>query len=191
MSNKISITYENGQFNVSINVKVLLEDKKYDLAISKFRQLVSDNSVRQNISWESIKEELKSFSDMEELEIDDEYKNLAYGAMKYFYMTDKIFYIKNGQMVSLASGINLFIFVLRIIKETQFNNYKELLELCNIILENEANYRMTDTSFFATSPGFNYGAVEYNFLTCKINKGSSIEKCTFEEFKNYIIERLK
>ena len=37
--------------------------------------------------------------------------------------------------------------------------------------------------YMISSPKFSYGTVEYNFATNKINKGTSFEKGSFEEFK--------
>ena len=43
----------------------------------------------------------------------------------------------------------------------------------------------------AKTTKFNYGSVEYNFATKKINKGTSNEKGSFEEFKDYVLSIIK
>lgn len=56
---------------------------------------------------------------------------------------------------------------------------------------NKAIFSANEDLVMISSPKFSYGTVEYNFATNKINKGTSSEKGSFEEFKNYVLEILK
>ena len=111
--------------------------------------------------------------------------------MKYFYNTDKVFYIQNNSMISLGGGYSLFNFVLKKINEGQLENEENFLELCKISMQNKAIFSANEDIVMISSPKFSYGTVEYNFGTNKINKGTSSEKGSFEEFKDYVLEILK
>ena len=111
--------------------------------------------------------------------------------MKYFYNTDKVFYIENNSMISLGGGYSLFNFVLNKINEGKLNNEESFLELCKISMGNKAIFSANEDIVIISSPKFSYGTVEYNFATNKLNKGTSTEKVSFEEFKNYVLDILK
>ncbi|MBP3915057.1 MULTISPECIES: hypothetical protein [unclassified Clostridium] len=190
MGNKITLTYENGEFNVAINESVVYTDKEMEGALLKFNSVVKNNAIEQNNSWDSIEAEVNSYN-IEQVEVNSQFKTVNFGKMKYFYNTDKVFYIQNNSMISLGGGYSLFNFVLKKINEGHLENEESFLELCKISMLNKAIFSANEDIVMISSPKFSYGTVEYNFATNKINKGTSSEKGSFEEFKNYVLEILK
>lgn len=187
MNNKVELVFENGEFNISINGNLIDKSKDLNESFEKFKQVIKDNVTVQVNSWDSIEEKVLRFKN-EKVDINKEYKNLTFGSMKYFYSTDKIFYMKNGTMTPLLGGYSLFDFILTLVSDNLINNYEDLLELCKFILENKITYRTTESSIAVSSPKFNYGSAEYNFTSKKISKGASIINGTFDDFKSYIFE---
>ena len=190
MGNKITLTYENGSFDVAINESVVYTDKDMESALLKFNSVVKNNAIEQSNAWESIESEVKSYS-IEGIELNSEFKTISFGKMKYFYNTDKVFYIENSSMISLGGGYQLFNFVLNKVNSKQLNNEESFLELCKISMMNKAIFSAHEDAVMISSPKFSYGTVEYNFVTNKINKGTSSEKGSFEEFKNYVLNIFK
>lgn len=190
MGNKITLTYENGEFNVAINENIVYTDKEMEGALLKFNSVVKNNAIEQKNSWNSIEAEVNNYS-IEGVEVNSQFKTVNFGKMKYFYNTDKVFYIQNNSMISLGGGYSLFSFVLKKINEGKLENEESFLELCKISMLNKAIFSANEDIVMISSPKFSYGTVEYNFATNKINKGTSSEKGSFEEFKNYVLEILK
>ena len=190
MANKITLTYENGKFIVSLNENIIYTDKEMEGAMLKFNSVVKNNAIQQNDSWQAIEKSIKNF-DMSDIELNSQFKTVSYGKMKYFYNTDKVFYIENNSMISLGGGYSLFNFVLNKINEGKLNNEESFLELCKISMGNKAIFSAHEDIVIISSPKFSYGTVEYNFATNKLNKGTSTEKVSFEEFKNYVLDILK
>lgn len=189
MNNKVTLTFENGEFSVSINGNLIDKNKDLNESFEKFKQVLRDNVAIQANSWDSIEEKVARFNN-EKVEINKEHKNLAFGSMKYFYSTDKVFYINNGTMTPLLGGYSLFDFILALISDNLIDNYEDLLEFCKIILENKITYRTSEASIAVSSPRFNYGSAEYNFTSKKISKGASIINGTFDDFKSYVFDIL-
>lgn len=190
MGNKITLTYENGEFNVAINESVVYTDKEMEGALLKFNSVVKNNAIEQKNSWDAIEAEVNNYS-IEEVEVNSQFKTINFGKMKYFYNTDKVFYIENNSMISLGGGYSLFNFVLNKINEGKLNNEESFLELCKISMGNKAIFSAHEDIVIISSPKFSYGTVEYDFATNKLNKGTSTEKVSFEEFKNYVLDILK
>ena len=190
MGNKITLTYENGEFNVAINESIVYKDKEMEGALLKFNSVVKNNAIEQKKSWEFIESEVNNYN-IEGVELNSQFKTINFGKMKYFYNTDKVFYIENNSMISLGGGYSLFNFVLKKINEGQLENEENFLELCKISMQNKAIFSANEDIVMISSPKFSYGTVEYNFGTNKINKGTSSEKGSFEEFKDYVLEILK
>ena len=190
MGNKITLTYENGEFNVAINENIVYTDKEMEGALLKFNSVVKNNAIEQKNSWDAIESEVNSYS-IDGAELNSQFKTVNFGKMKYFYNTDKVFYIQNNSMISLGGGYSLFNFVLKKIKEGHLENEESFLELCKISMLNKAIFSANEDLVMISSPKFSYGTVEYNFATNKINKGTSSEKGSFEEFKDYVLEILK
>lgn len=190
MGNKITLTYENREFKVSINENVVYTDKEMEGALLKFNSVVKNNAIEQKNSWDAIESEVNSYS-IDGAELNSQFKTVNFGKMKYFYNTDKVFYIENNGMISLGGGYSLFNFVLKKIKEGHLENEESFLELCKISMLNKAIFSANEDIVMISSPKFSYGTVEYNFATNKINKGTSSEKGSFEEFKDYVLGVLK
>ena len=100
MANKITLTYENGKFIVSLNENIIYTDKEMEGAMLKFNSVVKNNAIQQNDSWQAIEKSVKNF-DMSDIELNSQFKTVSYGKMKYFYNTDKVFYIDEGSTCSL------------------------------------------------------------------------------------------
>ncbi|WP_061313444.1 hypothetical protein [Clostridium botulinum] len=190
MSNKVTLIYKDGKFSVCINEKLINEDKDLEKSLDRFKQVIRDNVVAKSTTWENIVESIKDIKN-NELEINNEYKTLTFGFLKYFYNTGKIFYTKDNKMTQLMGGCELFNFVVQISVNGEIDNYEDFLEFCKEILENKSTYRVSESSLFVSNAGFNYGSAEYNFSSKKINKGASIDKCTFDEFKSYVLDIIK
>ncbi|AOR22827.1 hypothetical protein [Clostridium taeniosporum] len=190
MSNKITLTYEEGKINIHINEKLVIEEKDLEKSFNRFKQIIRDNEVKKSVTWESILENIKRINN-DNLEINNEYKTLTFGVMKYFYNTGKVFYTKDSKMTPLMGGADLFYFVVEMSTNGQIDNYEDFLEFCKEILESKSSYRVRESSLFVSNPGFNYGSAEYNFSSKKINKGASIKNCTFDEFKCYVLDIIK
>lgn len=190
MKNKIDLTYNSEEFIISINGKVISKEKDMETALSKFKDVVNENNSGKAVFWQVIENEINNI-ELDGLVVNSQYKSLEYKCMKYFYTTDQVFYIDHGKMVPLIGGYKLFNFVVTMLSIGKMEDLESFMQLCRVILEHKSLYRLTESSIFALNPGFNYGSVEYNFLIGKINKGSSIEKCNFEEYKSYVLERLR
>lgn len=190
MSNKIALVYENGEFNIDLNGAVISNEKDLEDAFNKFKQVIKNNVVQQADAWETIVQDIKTFS-LDDIEINDEYKTINFGIMKYFYNTGKVFYMGNGQMLPLTGGYNLFKAILTLVAAKKISDYEGLVELCVIAMENHVPYRMTASSIILSSPGFNYGSAEYDFTSSKIHKGASSESGSFEMFKAYVLHHIK
>ena len=190
MNSKVALLYENGEYSISINETVINTYDNIEDSFEKFKMVIKNNSVAKATSWDSIEENLREVKD-ERLEINREYKTIAFESMRYFYNTGKIFYIKNGGMLELIRGYNLFYFTLTMVLEGKVQSCEDILDFCKEILENKITYGITDTSILVSSAAFNYGYTEYNFTSGKINKGASIEKCSFDEFKAYVLGIIK
>lgn len=189
MNNKVSLVFEDGKYKVYINESVVSVDDDIDNSFIKFKQTIKNNTINNSISWESREQELKKLN-CKNLKIDSNYKTATLGSMKYFYNTEKVFYIKDGEMLQLIGGYELFFFVTNLIIKGEINNCEELLDLFKAITGAKAKYRVSESTIFVSSAKFSYGSVEYNFSSKKINKGTALEKSTFSEFKNYILNIL-
>lgn len=190
MGNKITLTYENGEFAVSINESIIYTDKEMENALLKFNAVVKNNAIQQSNPWDAIEDTVKLYN-IEGVEINSQFKTITFGKMKYFYNTDKVFYIDNSSMISLGGGYSLFDFILKKLNSNELENEESFLELCKVSMINKAIFRAYEDVVMISSPKFSYGTVDYNFATKKINRGTSSEKGSFEEFKNYVLDILK
>ncbi|GAA0126825.1 MULTISPECIES: hypothetical protein [Clostridium] len=189
MNKKISLIYENGKFSVLVNDTIINEESNLEKSIDKFKKIIEDNSSIQSINWENIVKNIKAF-DNKEIIIDDKYKTMTFNEVKYFYNTGKVFYIRNGQMTELRGSYNLFYCGLKMILKGKVKSCEELSEFLTKVLENKAVYTINDTKVRVSSPKFNYGFAEYDYVNDKIDKGTSVESGNFEKFKEYVLDRL-
>lgn len=189
MKDKITLVYENGEYTVSINDKLISINKHMDNAIERFTQVITDNEIIKATPWEDMMKDLEGIKGSR-LEINSEYQTLTFENMKYFYRTGKVFNMKNGQMQQLLGGYHLFSFVVRMVEGGYIKDYLEILDFCKEVLEYKVTYRTSETSITVASPAFNYGSAEYNFVSGKINKGATIEKASFNTYKEYVLNTL-
>lgn len=193
MNKKISLTFEKDEFVISVNDTVIDSDKDIDKAIESFRQIYKNNNkdnYNQGKSWEEIIQLLNSLG-CEGLSINDEYKNISFQAMKFFYSTGKLYYMNSEGMTELIGGFNLFYLVADLISKGIIKEGNEILDFCKKVLKTKTSYGITEEGILVASPAFNYGAAEYNFLSGKMHIGTSIEKASFEEYEAYVLEVLK
>lgn len=190
MDNKVALIYENNQYSICINNVVISTFKDFDKAILKFKETISDNVTLHTNSWSNIEEDLKKFNN-DKIQVDDEYKTISFNNMKYFYRTNKIFYMRDGQMIPLIGGYIFIYFILDMNLNGNLEDCEELLEFCTTVLKNNSTYRVSESSIIIANAGFNYGSVKYNFSNGKFNKGASIVECSFEEFKDYVLNIIR
>ncbi|MBE6072229.1 MAG: hypothetical protein E7208_09755 [Clostridium butyricum] len=189
MNNKISLSYENGKFNISINEEIIYSDNELESSVEKFKNVIKNSEKRNGVIWNDIHKEMHEYN-LESLEINSEYKNLSYKNIKYFYATNKVFYIKEETLIPLLGGYEFFKFILMLVKDKYIKDYEKVLDLCTYLLSKKVWYRTDNMVLSMSSPKFNYGSLEYNFTNGRINKGTSISICTFEDFNNYVMETI-
>lgn len=185
MNIKVELIYENDEYKIVSGGEVVATYKDVDDAIIQFKQSVAKSKVPDLNSWGTIEKELEKYKEFG-LEINSEYKNMTFGELKYFNPTGKVFSFVNGEMMPLMGGYQFFKFIISLAAECGMESYREVLDLCKIVVNKNAIYRIKDTSIVVSSPRFNYGACEYNFNSRKIHKGASVTEGDFAEFKEYI-----
>ena len=190
MGNKVVLVYENNLFKVYINDKVVAAGTNMEAIVDKFKQIFKDNTPTANtISWESIFKRVSRFNN-NEIEINNDYRTISYKNMKYFYASNKMFYVCNGTMTPLLGAYELFDFIMELI-DNNFKEYEKILKFCKNMMESEIIYRTFDSNIVVSSPGFNYGFIEYNFATDKISKGTAIIHGSFDDFVSYVQENIE
>ena len=105
MGNKITLTYENGEFNVAINESIVYIDKDMENSLLKFNSVVKNNAIKQSNPWDSIENEINKYN-IEGIELNTQFKTINFGKMKYFYNTDKVFYIENNSDKNIIIQVN-------------------------------------------------------------------------------------
>lgn len=186
MDNKIALVYSNGEYTVNINGTLMHKGNDAEEMFEKFQNVIKNNSIRETTSWEYIKDRINELN-LREVKINEDYKTIEFQSIKYFHNINKLYNIAGDSMVELAGAYNLLYFILEMNKAGYLRDSQDLVDICMVAMDNKANYRYYDTNFIITSAMFNYGVAEYNFATGKIHKGVSIEKSTFEEFKQYVL----
>lgn len=190
MGNKVGLIYEDGKYTVTINGSAVDTQNDFEKSLEKFKQVIKNNANASEKSWLFIEDSIRNFGS-EYVEINSEFKTISIGQLKYFYNTGKTFYISENNMTPLVGGYELVKFIAKTPELQNKETIESLLELCKIVVENKANYRTTEESLIIFSAALNYGSVEYNFNTKKLNKGVAIENGTFEEFKKYVLSIIK
>lgn len=190
MKSKVELIYENNEYVVSVNGSVVNKEKELDKAFEQFKNVINNNKTSEARAWEDIATKFEALND-ENLEINNEFRTMTYGNMKYFYNMGKVFYMGNGQMIPLIGGYSLFKFNLNIVSEGSLEKSNDFAEFCKDVMLSNINYRVTDSSIIVSSASFNYGSAEYNFMSEKINKGASIIKGSFNDFKEYVLSIIK
>ncbi len=183
---KILLVYENGEFNIKMNEVVIKKEAELEVAVEVFKQTVKNNGMKQGLSWESI---VTSLVETAGVEVNNDYKTVTFGNLKYFYNTGQVFYIYNGQMKTLVGGFHVFKHIIEIINNGQ--DEQELVELCIYIQEHHATFSLGEEKLYIAYGAFNYGSVVYDFRGGKIDKGTNSEKASFENFKSYVLDIVK
>ena len=190
MNSKVELVYENNEYIVKVNNSVINKESDLEKAYEQFKNVIKNNKSAEARAWDDIVDKFKGL-DSKDLEINNEYRTMTYGNMKYFYNMGKVFYMANGQMVPLIGGYGLFKFTLHEVCNGDLNKANEFIEFCKDVMLTDVNYRVTDSSIIVSSASFNYGSAEYNFSSGKINKGASITQGSFNEFKTYVLDIIK
>lgn len=189
MGNKVALIFENNEYIIKLNETVLNKEQDMERAIEAFKQEVKNNATFNAYSWENVEAKVKGL-EVEQVDINSEYKAISLGNMKYFNHTGKVFYMGDGKMIQLMGGFDFFYAVLEIIKEGQLKDSEILVSLCATIIEKGANYSLSEDGLSVTSAAFSYGAVAYHFTNGKMNKGTSSEKCNFESFSEFVLKTI-
>lgn len=187
---KIVLVYDNNEYSILNNGNIELTTKDSDDAIMAFKSAVAKIKAPELNNWDAIEAEMKTYTD-KGVEINSEFKNLSYGTMKYFHNNGKVFLFENGQMIPLMGGYTFFHFVVTIASKGDMEICNKILNLAKTILIANAIYRVKDTSLTISSPRFNYGACEFNFISNKIHKGATVASGSLDEFIQYINSILK
>ncbi|MDU5105493.1 hypothetical protein [Clostridium sp.] len=190
MNSKVELVFENNEYVVKVNNSIINKGNDLEKAYEQFKSVISNNKSAEAKAWDDIVEKFQGL-DNKNLEINNEYRTMTYGNMKYFYNMGKVFYMASGQMVPLIGGYGLFKFTLNEVSKGDLEKANEFIEFCKEVMLTDVNYRVTDSSIIVSSASFNYGSAEYNFSSGKINKGASITKGTFEEFKTYVLDIIR
>lgn len=190
MKSKVELIYENNEYIVAVNGSVVNKDKDLDKAFEQFKNVINNNKTSEAKAWEDIVNKFEALENSS-LEINKEFRTMTYGNMKYFYNMGKVFYMANGQMIPLIGGYSLFKFNLSVASEGNLEKANEFTEFCKVVTLSDISYRVTDSSIIVSSASFNYGSAEYNFMSEKINKGASIIKGSFRDFKEYVLSIIK
>ena len=122
--------------------------------------------------------------------INDEYKNISLGNIKYFYHSDKAFYTGEGTMTALIGGRQFLGRVVELVAKGLLTDYNALGALCIKVIEEKANYSLAEGYLTITSAAFSYGKVVYDFERGKMDKGTTSEKTSFEVFSEYVSQML-
>lgn len=190
MDRKVELVYENNEYSVAVNGSIIEKNIGFEKALEKFKSVIENNKSSEAKAWADIVEKFEALNN-NVLEINNEFRTMTFGNLKYFYNMGKVFYMGEGQMIPLIGGYNLFKFVLFVVHDLGSEITSEFISFCKELMFKDVNYRITDSSIVISSASFNYGYAEYNFTSKKINKGASIVEASFNEFKDYVFSIIK
>ena len=186
MSHTISLVFENNEYTIKLNEKTLNKAQDLDQAVEYFKQEIKNNAAHHPQAWEAMRERVQALA-IDEVEIQDAYKTMNLGNLKYFNHTGKVFYMGQGKMIQLEGGFDFFYRVLHMMAEKHLEDSEALVGLCGAIIEKDAHYSLSEDSLTVTSAAFSYGAVGYQFANGKMNKGTASEKCSFDTFAKFVL----
>lgn len=187
--NKIILTYEDGFYKITQNSETIENIKNLDEAIELFKEKVLKPKSVEKISFNEIISNLKG-KNFENIKIDNEYKTICFGPLKYFYLTGKTLNIESG-MYDLKYGVEMLNFIINVVSKGDEALCREFVDLCMNLNKKNAIYSIKDNSIEVRSAKLSYGVIEYNFQKEKLNNGTGFEKMSFIEFKNYCIKVIK
>ncbi|WP_297633329.1 hypothetical protein [uncultured Clostridium sp.] len=189
MDNKIALIYENKTYRLDISGEMIQEFSKYEDALKAFEAKIKELDNSEEGKWQNMLVTLKNVE--EKIIINNEFKSLEFEGLKYFLKTDKVFFMKNGEMIPLLGGFSFFKAAVVLTEEGRVGTLESLVLFLKELMTARINYRLNELSLLVLSAAFNYGSAEYNFQSEKLNKGASIVDSTFEEFKSYILGIIK
>lgn len=189
MSQKVVLVYEGNEYKVQLNGVDICTEKDMDKAYEAFKVTIKNNTSNQDVDWETIKNEMLN-SGVTSVNINDEYKNISLGNIKYFYHSDKAFYTGEGTMTALIGGRQFLGRVVELVAKGLLTDYNALGALCIKVIEEKANYSLAEGYLTITSAAFSYGKVVYDFERGKMDKGTTSEKTSFEVFSEYVSQML-
>lgn len=189
MSHTISLVFEKNEYAIKLNEKILNKEQDLEQAIELFKQEIKNNAASHTHNWEAMMERVKGLR-VEAVTIQEEYKTMHLGSMKYFNHTGKVFYMGEGKMIPLEGGFDFFYRVIQMVAEKHLEDSEALVALCAAIIEKDAHYSLSEDGLTVTSAAFSYGAVGYQFANGKMNKGTSSEKCSFNTFVEFVLKSI-
>ena len=107
MNDKIELIYEDNEYRVIVNGREVFKDIDAENAFEKFQTEIRYSRSEESKVWEKIVTKLEKIN-IEGLEINTQFKTLAFGDVKYFHNMQQTSFIKNGVMVPLIGGYKLF-----------------------------------------------------------------------------------
>ena len=185
---EIVLAYHDGAFNIKVNDEIIKTEKDLDCAVESFKQAVKNNDVKQSISWETAACHLEG---MNNVVLNKAYKTATFNDLRYFYNTGQVFYIQDGQMKTLVGGFDTFKNLVALINNGAAAYEKSLIELCIYVGGRQGTYNLDQNSLYIGYGAFSYGKVGYDFNAHKMDKGTSKEQATFDEFKTYVMNVIR
>ena len=189
MSHTISLVFNNNEYAIKLNETILNKEQDLEQAIELFKQEIKNNATSHAHTWEAMMERIKGLA-VEAVEIQEAYKTMQLGSMKYFNHTGKVFYMGEGKMIPLEGGFDFFYRVVQMVAEKYLEDSEALVALCATVIEKDTHYSLSEDGLTVTSAAFSYGAVGYQFANGKMNKGTASEKCNFNTFVEFVLKSI-
>jgi hypothetical protein len=190
MNDRIELIYEDNEYKVFVNEVEVFKDIDSENAFEKFQTEIRYSRSDESKAWDKILKKLESLN-IEGLEINKQYKTLAFGDVKYFHNMERTSYIKNGTMIPLLGGYRLFKFAVTLASNGDLEKANDFFGFLRELSLKKVVYSVNETSVVVASPKFNYGSVEYNFISSKISKGAMIIDGSFKEYKDFVFSVVK
>ena len=185
MENKVALVYDGKEYQIILNEKMIHTTQAIEEAYECFEKTIENNQSKTEMKWEKIIEQVQGLN-VEGVEIFEAYHAIQYKTLKYFQHTGMLFDMKDEEMLPLAGGIRLLLFLLERIGRKQLEKAEDFIAICTLATKEGIVYHIKEDSYSLNSGIFNYGSVIYNFRTQDIHKGTHVEKAGFEIFRNYI-----
>lgn len=189
MDKRISLVYEDKCYQVLIGEAVVFHSEDMEKAYEHFKKEIRNNGAGKVDDWEQKLEEVKRFA-VEGLAINEAYKNISLGQIKYFYQSDQVFFAHDGKMTPLFGGFSFLLRILRLIDKGYLDEGDKLVALCYKAASKAASYMLTDDRLTISSAAFTYGKVSYTFEKKKMDMGTAHKEIDFDGFAEYVMHQL-
>ncbi|MGN0026050.1 MAG: hypothetical protein ACI33I_03480, partial [Clostridium sp.] len=83
MNSKVELVYENNEYVVKVNNSIINKGNDLEKAYEQFKTVISNNKSSEARAWDDIVEKFTGLNN-KDLEINNEYRTMTYGNMKYF-----------------------------------------------------------------------------------------------------------